>query len=188
MLTERYGLKPQGKSAPMASSKRSVSSNNTQTWNSSRSSAFADHQNGLYGRSDDYDNIFGGPTRQSGNFGGGSAGSSFAYDSIFSDSNAKNSSPIGFYNNDDVFGGIPGFKNSTSAKNDSGNDDIFGVFASRPKQSVPVDDLLGDFGGAQAKSKTSNGFKSGNAVKNASNLDDLMAGIGGINRPNNGYV
>ncbi|KAH7524550.1 hypothetical protein FEM48_Zijuj06G0131300 [Ziziphus jujuba var. spinosa] len=183
VLTERYGLKPQGKSAPMATSKRSVNTNNSQTWNfgsdsgglNPKSSSYlsrSSQQNGLYDRSDDYDNIFGGPTKQSGN-------SSFGYDSIFSDSNP----------NDDIFGGIPGFKSSTSANNDLGNDDIFGVFASRPNRSAPVDDLLGDFGGAHAKSKaTPNGLKSGNAVKNASSLDDLMTGIGGINLPNNGTV
>ncbi|KAI5334059.1 hypothetical protein L3X38_024192 [Prunus dulcis] len=33
VLTEQYGLKPQGKSAPMAASKQPTSANDTQFWN-----------------------------------------------------------------------------------------------------------------------------------------------------------
>ncbi|KAI5324632.1 hypothetical protein L3X38_033705 [Prunus dulcis] len=36
VLTEQYGLKPQGKSAPMAASKRSTSTNGTQAWSSNK--------------------------------------------------------------------------------------------------------------------------------------------------------
>lgn len=189
VLTERYGLKPQGKSAPMAALKRPVNDSNDQTWNfgmgsdlnpksssySSRSSDAYNTTQSKYGHSNGYDDIFGGPT---GNPGGGAAGSAFDFDSILSGSNAK-SSAVHAYDNDDLFGGIPGFKGSSSANNASGSDDFFGSFASAPKQSASVDDLLGGFSGTEAKSKN---------PTNAANSDDLIPGFGGTSPPNNGYV
>ncbi|KAL5559671.1 hypothetical protein UlMin_035882 [Ulmus minor] len=202
VLTERFGLKPQGKSAPMAAAKRSNDNNSSQSWNlgmdsdsnpkpsssSSNFGSFLDDQSGgfqfsgskktnSYGRSDDYDDIFGGPinsAKQSGNAGG----SSFDYDSIFSSSNVKSSS-FNSYNNDDIFGGIPGLNSSSSANYDSKSDDILGSFASAPKQRPPVDDLLGDLVGAKAKPNSTKGSSSSNVVKNASGFDDLIPGFGG---------
>lgn len=197
VLTERFGLKPQGKAAPMAASKRPVNNDNAQSWNlgfdsdvNNNKSSSLDDQNGVFqskkthnsGVSNDYDDIFGGPinsNKQSG-------GSSFDYDSFFSGSNV-NSSSFNTYDNDDIFGGMPGLNSSTSANNDTKSDDIFGSFASPPKSNSPVDDLLGDFGVADTKPKISN-RSSGNAVNQASSFDDLIPGFGPSVPSNNGYV
>ncbi|KAF3447031.1 hypothetical protein FNV43_RR12211 [Rhamnella rubrinervis] len=171
----------------MAASKRPVNNRNGQTWNfengsdlnpksssySSRSSDAYNTTQSNYGHSNDYDDIFGGPT---GNPGGAGAGSAFDFDSVFSGSNAK-SSAVHNYDNDDLFGGIPGFESSSSANNALGNDEFFGSFASAPKQTAPVDDLLGGFNGAEAKSKS---------PTNAANSDDLIPGFGGTSPPING--
>lgn len=189
VFTERFGLKPQGKGAPMAASKRTVrnnnnnnNNNNAQSWNFGVESN-ANHNPSSFlgdqrdpkpyygGASGDYDDIFGGnnnTTKQSATTGGGS---SFDYDSFFLGSNA-NSLSRG-YDNDDIFGAMPGVKSSNYSKNDS--DDIFGSFASPPKQSAPTDDLLSDFVGAAAKPKGT-----------TSNFDDLIPGFGANVAPNNG--
>ncbi|PON73678.1 DnaJ domain containing protein [Parasponia andersonii] len=206
VLTERLGLKPQGKAAPMAASKRPVNSNNAQSWNlgfdsdvNPNSSSFLDDQNGFFqssndkktqnnGRSNDFDDIFGGPVsfrKQSGSLGRG--GSSFDYDSFFGGSSSNvNTSSIDTYDNDDIFGGMPGLNSSTSANNDAKSDDIFGSFASPPMPSSPVDDLLGDFVGSTIQPKVSNRNKSGNAVNQASSFDDLIPGFGPSVPPNKG--
>lgn len=183
VFTERFGLKPQGKGAPMAASKRTVGNNNNNN-NNARSWNFGVESNANHnpssflgdqrdpkryygGASGDYDDIFGGnnnTTKQSATTGGGS---SFDYDSFFLGSNA-NSLSRG-YDNDDIFGAMP----SNYSKNDS--DDIFGSFASPPKQSAPTDDLLSDFVGAAAKPKGT-----------TSNFDDLIPGFGANVAPNNG--
>ena len=187
VFTERFGLKPQGKGAPMAASKRTVgnnNNNNAQSWNFGIESN-ANHNPSSFlgdqrdpkpyygGASGDYDDIFGGnnnTTKQSATTGGGS---SFDYDSFFLGSNA-NSLSRG-YDNDDIFGAMPGVKSSNYSENAS--DDILGSFASPPKQSAPSDDLLSDFVGAAAKPKGT-----------TSNFDYLIPGFGANVAPNNGYV
>lgn len=196
MLTERYGLKPQGKSAPMAASKRPApSSNGGQTWNfgmgsdsnpkstsySSGSSEAYNTTHSDFGQSNGFDDVFGGPT---GYPGGGSA---YDLDLMFSGSNAK-SSAVHAYEDDDIFGGMPGFKSSSAVNNASGTDDLLGSFASPSKQSAPVDDLLGGYGGAEAIPSSSSRNISRNVVKNPANVDDLISGFGGISSPSNGYV
>ena len=199
VLTERFGLKPQGKGAPMAASKRtSVNNNNAQAWNfgvesntNPKSSSFVDDHSKAYngGISDDYDDIFGGgslnSTKQSGAFGGGTAaGSSFDYDSLFSGSNSNptgKSSLFNAYDNDDIFGGMPGVSSSSFASKDAKSDDIFGSFAPATKQSAPIDDFLGGFVGAESKPKSS-------TSKMSSGFDDLIPGFGASSPPNNGYV
>ncbi|KAM6544055.1 hypothetical protein CsatB_008502 [Cannabis sativa] len=186
VLTERFGLKPQGKSAPMAASKRSVNSNDGQNWNSGfdsgvnpNFSSFSDDRNGFYqsgkdnvaqnsGSLNDYDDIFGGPSKQSGSHGGSS---SFDIGSFLSGSNVNSSSFSHTYDNDDIFGGMPGLNSSTSASNATKSDDIFGSFASPPKPNVPIDDLLADFAGADANPIFSN-------KNQASGFDDLIPGFG----------
>lgn len=212
ILTERYGLKPQGKSVPMAALKRNIDNNNAQNWNlgmdsdlNTKSSSESNSVVGSYldsmqftgykrtsnnSHSDPYDDIFGGPvnsTKPTGNLGSGDGGSSFDYDSIFSGS-IRNGSALNSYGNDDIFGGMPGCTSSNSAKNNVNNDDIFGTFTSPPKQNAQIDDLLGGFGGAQAKPKSSSGNRSSNGAKNAYNFDDFIPGFGGINPQNSGYV
>ncbi|CAL8106066.1 unnamed protein product [Prunus armeniaca] len=222
VLTEQYGLKPQGKSAPMAASKRPTSANDTQAWNfvpdsnsnpktssySSRSpppnsnsdyASFFDAQDGLFqsssndktrsfGGLDDYDDIFGGPVKPTKQ----SEGSSFNFDSIFSGSNAKSSSFNGYKDAYDVFGGMPGLKSPGSGKSNAKGDDIFGSFASAPKQSATADDLLGDLSGVRQKLRTlnvkndKNVNRSAKVGKNGGDFDDLIPGFGGSAPSNNG--
>ncbi|XP_020409603.1 auxilin-related protein 1 isoform X2 [Prunus persica] len=222
VLTEQYGLKPQGKSAPMAASKRPTSANDTQAWNfvadsnsnpktssySSRSppansnsdyASFFDAQDGLFqsgsnnktrsfGGLDDYDDIFGGPVKPTKQ----SEGSSFNFDSIISGSNAKSSSFNGYKDAYDVFGGMPGLKSPGSGKTNAKGDDIFGSFASAPKQSATVDDLLGDLSGVRQKLQTlnvkndKNVNRSAKVGKSGGDFDDLIPGFGGSAPSNNG--
>ncbi|XP_061969014.1 auxilin-related protein 1 isoform X1 [Populus nigra] len=185
VLTERFGLKPQGKSAPMAASR---GSNNTQipnfassnpktspyssksTYNShSFNGSFMDDHETLRSNSksqnfgDDFD-IFGGFQKNSKQT---STGFGFDYDSVFSstkNSNAKSS----FY--DDIFGGLN--VSSSTVNNDDDDDDIFGAFTSSSskvaKQRAPVDDLLGGFG-TKLKPPSRNG---------SVGYDDLIPGFG----------
>ncbi|CAN6679359.1 unnamed protein product [Malus baccata var. baccata] len=178
VLTERFGLKPQGKSAPMASSKRPAAANDAQSWDfgvgsgvSTKTSSYSSGSPPVNPNSD-YASFVDGPNglfQSSSNdktrsFGGlddiftapskpvkQSGGSSFNFDSMFVGSNSKTSS-FGGYNDDyDVFAGMPGLKSSNSGKSSAKDDDIFGSFASGSKQSAPVDDLLGDLSGVRQK-------------------------------------
>lgn len=191
VLTERFGLKPQGKGAPMGSSKRPTSSTNAQPLNfgldsglnpkpssySSRSPPHSNTRTQSFGGFDHYsDLLFEGPNKPA-----KQSDSSFDYDSIFSNSSSEKPSSLPIYDDDDVFGGFSGLKRSATAN----NDDVFASFASPPKQSAPIDDLLGNLGGVGAKPKSPNRNRS---VKNVSGFDDLIPGFGGSSPPNNGYV
>lgn len=194
VLTERFGLKPQGKAAPMAASKDSklpTSSSNSQSRNlrfdsgvnpnpsaySSRSSSLSSTRTQNYGGFDDYgDLLFREPNKSA-----KQSDISFDYDSIFSNDSSGNPSSLPIYNVDDIFGGMPGLKSSASAN----NDDVFTSFASPPRQSASIDDLLGNFGGGEAKPK---GLNKNGSVKNESDFNDLIPGFGGSSTPNNGYV
>ncbi|RDX64967.1 Auxilin-related protein 1 [Mucuna pruriens] len=131
VLTQRYGLKPQGKSAPMAraSSKRPPNVSNSQTRPSSNGSTSPetssfDFNYGVFSsdnKTQRFDDFFGGNAK--------SNGVSFDYDSIF----AGSTKPV-----------------STS----SYVDDIFGGM--HEKKSVGVDDLLDKIGGLNANAKSSN--------------------------------
>ncbi|XP_038885293.1 auxilin-related protein 1 [Benincasa hispida] len=178
VLTERYGLKPQGKSAPMAASKPTASSNTFQSRNSgfnsgfngksSFDSGFGDLSFQKNTKPDSYDDFFGSlnqSTKHSGN--PGSSPSSFDYDSIFFGS--KNSDP----SYDDVFDGIPGFKSSVTAK----KEDPVRSFPSSLNQTSQIDDLFGDFSSNVAKTTPKpNGLK--NAANNAAPFDGLISGFG----------
>ncbi|KAJ1382556.1 DnaJ domain containing protein [Sesbania bispinosa] len=172
VLTQRYGLKPQGKSAPMASSKRSTtvgdshattfgSNSGRNHQNGSRSpqdSTFDFDLNGVFTTGDkktqDFDGIdeiFGGNAKSS----VGNGGVSFDYDSIFGGSNksasSTSSSPHVYV--DDIFGGMHGL-------------------------SGGIDHLLDKIGGLNTKAKSSN--------DKAPDFDDLIPGFGGTSVSNNG--
>lgn len=182
VLTERYVIKPQGKSAPMAASKRNPN-NNGQSWNfgtgssglnakstsfSSNSSWNKDSTNGsLFDGDDiffpanstnrkvsnDFD-VFAGLNKSSSS--GDNSKSSLNDDLFFSNfGNPGKTTPSSA---DDLFGGvIPGSKSSDSVK----NDDLFGSFSSSEKQyAAAVDDLLG-------------------LGKNEAGYDGLIPGFGG---------
>ncbi|KAH0922118.1 hypothetical protein HID58_022136 [Brassica napus] len=148
VLTERYGIKPQGKSAPMAASKRS---HNTSDWKSYASSSSS---NKVSGNGDD---IFFTSSSTTTTMNGASSGD---FD-VFGGMNNKNSKSSSSAHADDLFGAMP-----TAPNND---DDIFGSFSSSTNQYPPVDDLLAGFGAL--KSQTFN-------LNNSSASDELIPGFG----------
>ncbi|XVF39276.1 hypothetical protein PTKIN_Ptkin01aG0021800 [Pterospermum kingtungense] len=205
VLTERYGLKPQGKSAPMSQAKRSTATSTATTnmgfgfdsgltrnstscssWNSSptNGSLLDDHDffpNQNLQTSSGYGYDFGGfrnlTKKQSNTSSNSSNGYSFDLASMLLNSGSKSSSGNS-YVVDDVFGGMPGSQN---ASNDGG----FGSFASSTKQKGSTGDLLADFSGVAAKLKSSSRNGSLDSVKNEAGFDDLIRGFGGISPPVN---
>lgn len=192
VLTERYGLKPQGKSAPMAASKspanphiRSFGSKPKPTFgsNSYDEPFFGDNvmlfsnskPANSAGLQDDFD-IFGGfqqNSNQSNGLRSNDKSSEFGFPADFMFSSAKSS-----FQDDDIFGV---FNGSNSVKNADDSNDIFGQFeSSKPgnKQGEPIGDLLGDFG---VKLKPPSREES--VVPDD---DDLLSGIGLSNKAGNG--
>ncbi|OMP08108.1 hypothetical protein COLO4_06774 [Corchorus olitorius] len=204
VLTERYGLKPQGKSAPMSQAKRSTA---TATASTNRSFGF---DTGLNGNSasfssksswnsssgngsflDDND-LFSNPKPQNSfgladdyGFGFGGFENTTKKQSDASKNSSNGSSldlnSMLFNSGDDIFGGMPGSQNAC-------NDDIFGSFASSTVQKGSSSDLLGDFSGVAAKLKSSSRNGSRDSGKNEAGFDDLIPGFGGsspsVNRTN----
>ncbi|XP_034888958.1 uncharacterized protein [Populus alba] len=191
VLTERFGLKPQGKSAPMSASRgpnnaqtrdfpssnpksNSYSSKSTYNSKSYNGSFMEDHET-LFSNSksqnfgDDFD-IFGFQKNSKQT----STGFGFDFDSVFS---STKSSSVQSSFVDDIFGGLNGSSssvNSNSNNNNSEDDDIFGAFTSSSKaakQSSPVKDLLGGFG-TKLKPPSRNG---------SVGFDDLIPGFGPSN-------
>ncbi|KAK2659440.1 hypothetical protein Ddye_005973 [Dipteronia dyeriana] len=182
VLTERFGLKPQGKSAPMAASKRSAATTlptrsfasnpglNTKpsSYDSNSFNGFPDdilfqsksNKNSSSGFDDVFNQFQNSTSSNSNN------GSSLDFSSMFSASSNSGSKSY-TYVDDDVFG------------LNSKNDDVFGSFVSPTKQSGLDDDLLGDFGGVESRSSKS--FK-----QNAAGFDDLIPGFSASTSPVNG--
>ena len=160
LLTTDFGLKPQGKSAPMAP--QSKGSSNSASLNldfgSRSSSNFDDLLAGAGSdnrRSDspfDLDSMYGGPPARS-----------------------ANSPPPPVYDkpvyDDDIFDGVPGLKSTSKVK----FDDVFATTAESGGGAAAFDDLLGGFG---KESKSSDGKRSEKDGKGVSDLDDLLAGFG----------
>ncbi|GMP48786.1 hypothetical protein CsSME_00016024 [Camellia sinensis var. sinensis] len=195
MLARDFGFKPQGKSAPMASSKANFSAVGSDGIDrhdrtSSSSSPFVDDHNrdGLL-----FNDVFGGPPKHTNTNNSKSASSlsDFDYDSIFkssSTSSAKNdsknraSSPV--YDkpvyDEDIFDGLPGLKSKSTSSSMRYDDDVFTSVSSPPnqnqnqkqkqKQSSPFDDLLGNFGRTEKSEPKNN--------KSSRGLDDLLPGFG----------
>ncbi|KAG5014355.1 hypothetical protein AAZX31_08G002300 [Glycine max] len=159
LFTSDFGLKPQGKSAPMAP--QSKGSSNSASLNldfgSRSSSNFDDLLAGAGSdnrRSDspfDLDSMYGGPPARS-----------------------TNSPPPPVYDkpvyDDDIFDGVPGLKSTSKVK----FDDVFAT-TTESGRGAAFDDLLGGFG---KESKSSDGKRSEKDGKGVSDLDDLLAGFG----------
>ncbi|KAI9200430.1 hypothetical protein LWI28_007850 [Acer negundo] len=180
VLTERFGLKPQGKSAPMAASKRSAATTlptrnfasnqglNTRpsSYDSNSFNGFPDdilfQSNSNKNSSSGFDDVF--AQFQNSTTSNSNNGSSLDYSSMFSAS-SNSGSKSHAYVDDDVFG------------LNSKKDDVFGSFVSPTKQAG-LGDLLGGFGGVESRSKS---FK-----QNAAGFDDLIPGFGASTSPVNG--
>lgn len=183
MLTERLGLKPQGKSAPMASSKRStnVGAGDTRSRSFGSNSGHNPPQNGSrspqHNSTFDFDyGSFTTTDKKSQNFGGG------GIDEIFGGGNAKSNSGSGgsgvSFDYDPIFG--VGSNNSVSRSSSPPSshvyvDDIFGGIY---EKSVGVDDLLGKIDGLHVNNAKS-------STKKDSGFDDLMAAFGGSSASDN---
>ena len=174
-LTQSFGLKPQGKSAPMASLKRPSTAGNDGAFNFDAGSGV--HSNGgsgvsqNFGGLDDYDDIFGGRNRNSNTWGGGGGGGSLLdHDSVFGNLNGSGANRGGSNYDGDFFGGISEVKSSGTVN----YDDVFGFTDSGSKQSDQFDDFLGNSGGVE---------------KNAPRgFDDLIPGFGRSGTAKKGYV
>uniref|UniRef100_A0A6N2MA98 J domain-containing protein n=1 Tax=Salix viminalis TaxID=40686 RepID=A0A6N2MA98_SALVM len=194
VLTERFGLKPQGKSAPMSASRgpnnaqtRNFPSSNTKSNSySSKSTYNSNSYNGFYmddhrtlssnskpqNFGDDFD-IFGGFQKNSKQT---STGFGFDIDSMFS---CTKTSSVQSSFVDDIFGGLNG--SSSLLNNNNEDDDIFGAFTSSSKaakQSAPVNDLLGG-SGTKLKPPSRNG---------SVGFDDLIPGFGSRNSSRKEHV
>ncbi|XP_054788828.1 auxilin-related protein 2 isoform X2 [Prosopis cineraria] len=209
VLTASYGLKPQGKSAPMASAKQTTNCGGSQTGNfginpslHSKSAQYGSrspqHPSFDYGSFlDDHNLAFGSignkKTQNWGSLGDEIAvpnkpasqsnagdGDSSDYDPIFMGSNNPVSTPSASNSYvDEIFGGIPELKSSIPAKIDPG----LPAFPSPTKQNVPIVDLLDKICSLQSKSKISN--KKGSLAKPVPAFDDLIPGFGGSSITNN---
>ncbi|XP_057729534.1 auxilin-related protein 2 [Arachis stenosperma] len=179
VLTERFGLKPQGKSAPMASSKRPTGVGGSQPGINSFNHPKSSSQNGSrsHQHSDsDFDGIFSpSNNKKTQNFGGLGDG----IDDIFGPGAKSNTSKGSSFDYDSIFGGSNRPVSKPASNNDY-VDDIFGVMPE--KKGVGVDDLLDKIGGLN--SSTSN--KSSSNVKKAPDFDELIPGFGGSSSSKNG--
>lgn len=188
-LTERFGLKQQGKSAPMAASKRPTYNGTARSFSSnsgsnSKPSSHSQNQNPYsggfpddilfqsntgnkesQGRYDDHFGQFQTSTINSSN------GSSLDYGSAFMGSGISGSNAYTYDDDDDD--DIFGLKKNI-------NDDLSGSFVSPPEKGDSVDDLLGGFGvGPDSNSES--------LKQNEAGSDDLIPGFGASTSSNDGY-
>ncbi|XP_013666545.2 auxilin-related protein 2 [Brassica napus] len=169
VLTERYGIKPQGKSAPMAASKRPPTTTPQSLNNlggvNPKSTSYSSNKVSV---NDDFD-VFGGGLNKPTNTKSSSLNDDvLMFSTNFGMKTSSSSSSARGFDDVDLFGAVP-------VSVGVGNDDIFGAFSSSTKQDAAgVDDLLGDMGGFGLESKTWNQSSSG---KNG--FDELIPGFGG---------
>ncbi|TYH79642.1 hypothetical protein ES332_D03G077800v1 [Gossypium tomentosum] len=205
VLTERYGLKPQGKSVPMSQGKRSTATaaaTATTDWGfgfdsgsnrnpmsfSSKSSRNSGPSNGSL--LDDHDFF---PKQNSRNFFGlgddfGGFQNATTKQSNTSNNNSSsngssfdlasmllNSGSISSYANSYVVDDLFG---GMPVSQNANNDDDFGSFVSSTRQMGSAGDLLGDFSGVAAKLKSSSRNGSWDSANNEAGVDDLIPGFG----------
>eukprot|EP01018_Ginkgo_biloba_P008571 Gb_26456 [translate_table: standard] len=157
LLQRDYGLKPQGKSAPMSASRSSTAG---------FSSSTGGHMNA-------YDDVFGGPPKfTTPSF----ASQSEGYDDIFrSFSTPINTSSVPVFDapvyDDDIFGGLKGVRSATVTY-----DDVFSGGSGGGPSASSFEDLLGEFGAAGKPSTMPNSQRSRN--QGDSGFDDLIPGFG----------
>lgn len=196
LLSSDFGLKLQGKSAPMSASKsksRSSSSSLNFDLGSGTSNFDPDAVLGSRGAQkkppgrEEFGDLFGGPPKSKDN--------SFYFDSMFAQG-SKSSSSLPVYDkpvyDDDIFEGLPGVKSfgSTSLSGKKYGDEFKSVPV--PVSSPPTgkagggsafDDLLGGFGKVESQSNRSS-TKEDKAVPD---FDDLIPGFGGSSLPSERY-
>ncbi|XVF21222.1 hypothetical protein REPUB_Repub12eG0072000 [Reevesia pubescens] len=194
LLAKDFGIKPQGKSAPMAPLRNPSSGSNyglgsdftrssSGNAKSSSNSIFDDNdRDGLM-----FNDVYGGPPKYSSESRATTApSSSFDYDSFF-----KDPKPPVFDKpvyDDDLFDGLPGIK-SSSATSAAKYDDVFTISGSSPRSkhkslnSSPFDDLFGKIGRKEAETETEPKSERVKAEKDAPLFDDLLPGFGRSSSP-----
>ncbi|KAK7399352.1 hypothetical protein VNO78_10534 [Psophocarpus tetragonolobus] len=162
LFTSDFGLKPQGKSAPMASQPKG--SSNTASLNFDFGSRSARPGSNF----DDLLAAAGSVNRRS--------DSPFDLDSMYAAPPPRSTSSPPLFDkplyDDDIFDGVPGLKTSSKLKFDD-------VFASTDtaSPSAAFDDLLGGFA-KESKTSAANRSEKENDGKGVSDFDDLLAGFG----------
>ncbi|XP_023634143.1 auxilin-related protein 2 isoform X1 [Capsella rubella] len=194
LLARDFGLKPQGKSAPMASQSNSsasdfnsfASSYNFATGKKSDSSPVFDD----LGRDGDdllFKDVFSAPPPKYGSSSGDSRSPSapaFDYDAMFKEPKSKSASMPVFdkpvYDDEDVFESIPELKIPSTSSQSARFENVFSSMSSpakhRKQDSSPFDDLMGNNTG---KRETGSDRES----KGSSVFDDLIPGFGRTSSP-----
>ncbi|ESW31865.1 hypothetical protein PHAVU_002G274800 [Phaseolus vulgaris] len=167
LFTSDFGLKPQGKSAPMAPPSKGSSNADPLNFDFGSSRSASTFDDLLAGAGSD--------TRR--------ADSPFDLDSMYGGPPARStSSPPPVYDkpvyDDDIFDGVPGMKTTSKVR----FDDVFATTESGGSAAA-FDDIFGGFG---KEPKSSGGKRSEKDAKGASDFDDLLAGFGHSRAPSSG--
>lgn len=205
ILAQSFGFRSQGKSAPMAASKRTTtcatatdngrggnfvlgSSRATESVQVSNSMDRPFFSNDLFGSAsnsetlnsgnlDDHGGVFGGTSKYSRPFPGGGR-SSLNYASFSSNS----SNLPGYGDDDDIFGGVLGMNNPRNAKSDN----VYSLMDEPLQRTNQFDDFLGNVG--KIESDLNRGKTSTREMKNnAAGFDHFIAEFGS-SLQNHGFV
>lgn len=160
LLARDFGLRPQGKGAPMAPLAGSA--------RSSQGPAF--------------DDVFGGPPRFS-----QPRSPPSSFDSLFPGLKdplpSSKSSSLPVYDkpvyDDDIFDGVPGVRSSASGK----FDDVFASMGSHDASAPPMGDFLESLGRPPAESKGSGSGRIGDEKEDLTGFEELIPGFGGSSVP-----
>ncbi|KAG8489129.1 hypothetical protein CXB51_017205 [Gossypium anomalum] len=192
LLAKDFGIKPQGKSAPMAPPRNPSSGTNYGFRSDFTRSSYGNDRSSSNSIFDDQDrdglmfnDVYGGPPKYSSESRAtAEQTSSYDYDSFF-----KDSKPPVFDKpvyDDDLFDGLPGV-NSSSSASAAKYDNVFGISQSTSRSrdkspgSSPFDDLLGNLGRKESETKTKS--EKMKAEKDAPLFDDLLPGFGRSSSP-----
>jgi len=199
LLARDFGLKPQGKSAPMASQSNSSAADfNTFASSYSFASAAGKKSDSLpvfddLGRDGDdllFRDVFSGPPPPKyGSSSGDSRSPSapaFDYDVMFKEPKSKSASSMPVYDkpvydDEDVFESIPELKIPSTSSQSARFENVFSSISSSPtkhrkQNSSPFDDLMGNNLGKK-------GADSDREEKGSSIFDDLIPGFGRTSSP-----
>uniref|UniRef100_A0A0D9Y037 J domain-containing protein n=1 Tax=Leersia perrieri TaxID=77586 RepID=A0A0D9Y037_9ORYZ len=181
LLARDFGLRPQGKAAPMSAARAAAPSGSA--WSSSRSASGSAAAAASAPPAPSYDDLFGGsaaPPKST-----PSPNLDAIFDSYMEPSagapqppKPKHSSMPVFDKpvyDDDIFDGVPGVKSSSARF-----DDVFGGSRAVPPPPPAYDDLLGGFGSKpEVKEVQEEKRKPEPAASSAGGFDDLIPGFGG---------
>jgi len=195
LLARDFGLKPQGKSAPMASQSNSSAADfNTFASSYSFASAAGKKSDSLpvfddLGRDGDdllFRDVFSGPPPKYGSSGDSRSPSApaFDYDVMFKEPKSKSASSMPVYDkpvydDEDVFESIPELKIPSTSSQSARFENVFSSISSSPtkhrkQNSSPFDDLMGNNLGKK---------ESDREEKGSSIFDDLIPGFGRTSSP-----